>query len=191
MTGENEIMRLRETVDSLRAEGRYAELLDIIGVPTLQQLNIEAAKAKLSRLVVTSDYRIVLPDYGKEVELAPIHKALYILFLRHPEGIEFKRLVDFREELTTIYNSVCNRISKQTIDDSIGRLVNPLDNSINEKCARIKAAFATLMDEYQLSYYAISSHTVRRISGSSRLWFERKKTITLPRHLVVFDAKPS
>ena len=57
---------------------------------------------------------------------------------------------------------------------------------MNEKCSRIKAAFAEHMDAYALRYYIISGHTVRHISGSNRLWFERKKTIELPRELVVF-----
>lgn len=75
-----------------------------ISVPVLEQLRIEAARATLSPLVITEDYRFLLPDYGnKEVQLSPIHKALYLLFLNHPEGIEFKNLVDHREELLSLY----------------------------------------------------------------------------------------
>ena len=42
-----------------------------------------------------------------------------------------------------------------------------------------------LMDEYRASYYIISSHTQKHIVGSSRIWYERLKVITLPRELVV------
>ena len=35
------------------------------------------------------------------------------------------------------------------------------------------------------SYYIIGSYTLRHVSGSSRVWCERLKVITLPRHLVV------
>ena len=43
------------------------------------------------------------------------------------------------------------------IEDSVDRLVNPLDNAINEKCSRIKKAFTDITDEYTAQYYIISS----------------------------------
>lgn len=176
--------QLRVLSEELRRAGRYDLLLDAITVPALQQLNIEAARERLSPLEITSDYRFLLPRYEKEVELSPINKALYIFFLNHEEGIEFKRLSDYRDELMTLYRKVGNRVSEDIIHESIDRLVNPLDNSINEKCARIKSAFAKCMDSYQLSYYAISKHSVRQVEGSNRIWYDRRRTITLPRELV-------
>ncbi len=187
MIDEQKIAYVTSVVNEMKGSGNYEELLRIIGVPTLTQLNILAAKARLSPLLITADFRFLLTAYNKEVVLAPIHKALYIFFLRHTEGIEFKRLHDHREELLQLYSRIGNRISQQVIEESVNRLVNPLDNSINEKCARIKSAFTSLMDTYQLSYYAISSHTVRHIDGTSHIWFERKKIITLPREIVSFE----
>ena len=40
------------------------------------------------------------------------------------------------------------------------------------------------------SYYIYGSYTLRHVSGSSRVWYERLKVITLPRHLVVNDNAP-
>ena len=179
--------QLRGLSEELRRAVRYDLLLDAITVPALQQLNIEAAKERLSPLEITSDYRFLLPRYEKEVDLSPINKALYIFFLNHEEGIEFKRLSDYRDELMELYRQVGNRVSDDIIRESIDRLVNPLDNSINEKCARIKSAFAKCMDSYQLNYYAISKHSVRQVEGFSRIWYDRRRTITLPRELVVYD----
>ena len=176
--------RLRVLSEELRRAGRYDLLLDAITVPALQQLNIEAAKERLSPLVITNDYRFLLPRYEMEVELSPINKALYIFFLNHEEGIEFKCLSDYRDELTELYRTVGNRVSDAIIRESIDRLVNPLDNSINEKCARIKGAFSQCMDEYQLIYYTISRHSVRKVEGSNRIWYDRRRTIALPRELV-------
>ena len=176
--------QLRVLSEELRRAGRYDLLLEAITVPALQQLNIEAAKERLSLLVITSDYCFLLPRYEKEVELSPINKALYIFFLNHEEGVEFKCLSDYREELIALYRKVGNRVSDDIICESIERLVNPLDNSINEKCARIKSAFAKCMDSYQLNYYAISKHSVRQVEGSNRIWYDRRRTITLPRELV-------
>ena len=176
--------QLRGLSEELRRAVRYDLLLDAITVPALQQLNIEAAKERLSPLVITADYRFLLPRYEKDVDLSPINKALYIFFLNHEEGIEFKRLSDYRDELMELYRRVGNRVSEDIICETIDRLVNPLDNSINEKCARIKSAFAKCMDSYQLSYYAISKHSVRQVEGSNRIWYDRRRTITLPRELV-------
>ena len=184
MTIDQLTSQLRVLSEELRRAGRYDLLLDAITVPVLQQLNMEAAKERLSPLVITSEYRFLLPRYEKEVELSPINKALYIFFLNHEEGVEFKCLSDYREELIALYRKVGNRVSDDIICESIERLVNPLDNSINEKCARIKSAFAKCMDSYQLSYYAISKHSVRQVEGFTRIWYDRRRTITLPRELV-------
>ena len=176
---------LRRLVGELQTEGRYDLLLKAIGVPLLEELRIEAAKGRLSRLVITEDYRFILEDYHQEVELQPVHKAVYLLFLAHPEGIEFKRLADYREELTRYYMATAKIMDKEKVMESVDHLINPLDNAINEKCSRIKKVFLELMDEYTASYYIISSHTQKHIAGSSRIWYERLKVITLPRELVV------
>ena len=91
--------QIRLLAGQLLQAGRQDLLLHAIGVPLVEELRIEAAKGRLSRLVITEDYRFVLEDYHKEVELQPVHKAVYLLFLAHPEGIEFKRLAEYREEL--------------------------------------------------------------------------------------------
>ena len=161
-------------------------MLQGIGGANLERLCVEAARANLSGLRITSDYRFILTKWNREVELSPLHKALYILFLKHEEGIEFKRLRDYADELAEIYTPMCNRVSQQVISESVERLTNPLNNAVNEKCSRIKAAFAEHMDAYALRYYIIAGHTVKHINGSNKQWFERKKTIELPRELVEY-----
>ena len=185
---EEKAALIKTLSSQLLAEGRTDLLLKAIGVPVLEQLRIEAARATLSPLVITEDYRFLLPDYGnKEVQLSPIHKALYLLFLNHPEGIEFKNLVDHREELLSLYRKTGNRIDLEKITETVHRLTNPLDNAINEKCSRIKAAFSDLMDEYQADYYIINSHVKRHQGSSMKIWFERLKIINLPRELVIYQ----
>ena len=177
--------QIRRLIEQLQIAGRNDLLLHAVGVPLLEELRIEAAKGKLSRLVITKDYRFILEDYHQEVELQPVHKAVYLLFLAHPEGIEFKRLAEYRDELTRYYMATAKMMDKEKIIEGVDHLVNPLDNAINEKCSRIKKVFLELMDEYRASYYFISSHTQKHIAGSSRIWYERLKVITLPRELVV------
>jgi len=172
----------------LLAADRKDLLLQALGTPLLEELRIQAARTKLSRLLITRDYRFQLIDYdNREIELQPVHKAVYLLFLAHPEGIEFKRLANYREELTHYYMSTAKLMDKERIIESVDHLVNPLDNAINEKCSRIKKAFLSMMDDYAASYYIISGHTRKRIAGSARIWYERLKVITLPRELVIFQ----
>lgn len=188
MTVEEKAALVKQLSTQLLAEGRTDLLLKAISVPVLEQLRIEAARATLSPLVITKKYRFLLPDYGnKEVQLSPIHKALYLLFLNHSEGIEFKNLVDYREELLSLYRKTGNRIDLEKITETVCRLTNPLDNAINEKCSRIKAAFSDLMDEYQADYYIINSHVKRHQGSSMKIWFERLKIINLPRELVIYQ----
>ena len=184
-TAEEAAREVKRLAERLMAEGRKDLLLRALGVPLLEELRIEAARGRLSRLVITGDYRFVLEDYQQEVEMQPVHKAVYLLFLAHPEGIEFKRLAEYREELMGYYLKTARLMDREKIVESVDHLVNPLDNGINEKCSRIKKAFLELMDEYRASYYFISSHTKKHIGG--RVWYERLKVITLPRELVVME----
>ena len=185
MTPEEAALEVRRLAEQLMAADRKDLLLKAIGVPMLEALRIEAAKGKLSRLVITKDYRFVLADYQVEVELQPVHKAVYLLFLAHPEGIEFKRLADYREELKGYYLQTAKLLDKEKIEEGVNHLTDPLDNAINEKCSRIKKVFLDLMDEYRASYYIISSHTQKHIAG--RVWYERLKVITLPREFIVYS----
>ena len=189
-TPEEIAAELSQLVRVLVAAGRNDLLLRSIGVSVLEELRIEAAKSRLSRLLITKDYRIILVDYdNKEVEMTPVHKAVYLLFLNHPEGIEFKKLSDYRDELLGYYMATAKLMDKQTITESVDMLVNPLNNSINEKCSRIKSIFLNMMDQYIANYYIISGHTQKHFAGSSKIWYERLKNIKIPRELVIREDK--
>ncbi len=185
-TPEEIAAELSQLVRELVAAGRNDLLLRSIGASVLEELRIEAAKSRLSRLLVTKDYRLILVDYdNKEVEMTPVHKAVYLLFLSHPEGIEFKKLSNYRDELLHYYMATAKLMDKQTITESVDMLVNPLNNSINEKCSRIKSIFLNMMDQYSANYYIISGHTQKHFAGSSKIWYERLKNVKLPRELVI------
>ena len=117
----------------------------------------------------------MLADYGVEVDLQPVHKAVYLLFLAHPEGIMFKRLPDYREELTGIYAQLRPTGLTEKAVQSIEDVTNPLLNSINEKCARIKGAFVGEFDDYMAGHYYIKGTR------------GEPKRIALPRDLVVWE----
>lgn len=181
---------LSKLVKSLVAAERNDLLLDVIGVPVLEKLRVEAAKKRLSRLLITKDYRFILiDDNKKEIILNPVHKAVYLLFLNHPEGIEFKNLIDYREELLKYYMATARLMDKNAITESIDKLIDPFNNSINEKCSRIKNVLLGMMDQYTADYYIVSSHNKKHVTGSSKIWYERLKVIKLPRNLVLQEEK--
>ena len=131
---------------------------------------------RLSRLVVTKEYRLLLPDYNNmEIKMEPIVKAVYLLFLNHPEGILFKHLPDYREELAQIYNKVRPLGLTARAVRSIEDVTNPLLNSINEKCARIRGAFVGQFDDHMARHYYIDG-----LRGEA-------KKISLPRDLVIWE----
>ena len=109
------------------------------------------------QLVVTEDYKFVLSDGANtEVKMEPLVKAVYLLFLLHPEGIVLKCLPDYREELTQLYLMLRPYAMTDRVLQSIEDVTNPALNSINEKCARIRKAFAEFLPKGVARYYSIS-----------------------------------
>ena len=109
------------------------------------------------QLVVTEDYKVVLADGADtEVKMEPLVKAVYLLFLSHPEGIVLKCLSDYRKELTLLYLLLRPAGLTDRVLQSIEDVTNPTLNSINEKCARIRKAFSGLLPKSVARYYSIS-----------------------------------
>ena len=129
----------------------------------------------LKKLVISRNYRIFLGDERKEVHMEPLVKAVYLLFLQHPEGIIFKDLPDYRQELASIYNKVRPWGLTDRALQSIEDVTNPLLNSINEKCARIRKAFVTMLDSSVAGHYYIKG-----ARGEA-------KKIDLPRDKIVWE----
>lgn len=163
----NDLMEeIRERVIKLRQRGIAEYLLEQLIHPD----------NRLSRLVITKDYRIVLPDYNDmEIKMEPLVKAVYLLFLNHPEGIMFKCLPDYRKELAEIYVKLRPLGLTEKALQSIEDVTNPLLNSINEKCARIRGAFWGEFDDYMAKHYYIDGKR------------GEVKKISLPRDLVTWE----
>lgn len=157
---------VKERIGKLRQRGIAEYLLERLIHPD----------DRLSRLVVTKDYRIVLPDYrDMEIKMEPLAKAVYLLFLKHPEGIAFKSLPDHRKELADIYTKLRPAGLTDRAMQSIEDVTNPLLNSINEKCARIRGAFVGEFDDYMAKYYYIDGKR------------GEVKKIALPHDLVIWE----
>lgn len=138
---------VKEKVRKLKAYG--IEDAEIVAAMNEEEL--------FPQLVVTEDYKVVLADGADtEVKMEPLVKAVYLLFLSHPEGIVLKCLSDYRKELTQLYLLLRPAGLTERVLQSIEDVTNPTLNSINEKCARIRKAFSGLLPKSVARYYSIS-----------------------------------
>lgn len=146
-----------------------------LGITDKEIASLLHTEQPLLKLTVSKNYRLFLGENCVEVHMEPLVKAVYLLFLKHPEGIIFKNLPDYRKELTEIYVKLKPYGLSDRVIHSIEDVTNPLLNSINEKCARIRGAFLRQFDNHIAKYYYIDG---RR--GEA-------KKIALPRDLVIWE----
>lgn len=130
-----------------------------------------APMKELSPIKITRDFRILLTSYNMEIELPPVQKAVYLLFLKHPNGINFKDMLDYQDELFHIYRKIAIRGVRQKHVETITDLVNPLSNSMNEKCSIIKKRVTALLDDELARHYYISGGKgeIKKINISPQL----------------------
>ena len=154
---EVEVQELTEEDEQLLIEiGERVEKLRQRGIRQIIIEQFVRMTVRKSHLMVSSDARILLTDYNKEVQMLPIDKVVYIFYLRHPEGISIKGLVDHKEELMELYARV---LGKAALTDkqkaSVERLCDPWDNSINEKLSRIRKSFCAEVHDSVADSYVI------------------------------------
>ncbi len=139
-----------------------------------QLINKNSEFPKLSKLVITEDFRIFLADYNNmEIKINVLPKVLYFFFLNHPEGILFKEIRDYHKELLNIYMTISPRKDLSKMKQSIVDITDCSKNSANEKCSRIKSAFLKQFSmDFAQHYY---------ISGNCG----KPKRILLDRNLVI------
>ena len=163
----------RRLIDEIRVR---VDALKRMGVNTLFLREMVDEQPVLSRLRITRDYRLFLVDYNElEIQMSMLPKAVFVLFLRHPEGIRFKELSDYTQELLEIYEALRPNGTRETHLKSVQDITDSTKNSINEKCARIREAFVKHFDERLAQYYFVTGKR------------GEPKSITLNRELVIWD----
>mgnify|MGYP003292116918 CR=1 FL=1 len=111
----------------------------------------------LSPLVITEDLRIFLPAYNNiEIELSAQRKALYFLFLNHPEGIVLQHLEEYHKELMNYYKQTNGGVVTPRMEESIKKLETYGNNQLNVVITRIREAFCSKFDERLARHYFIS-----------------------------------
>lgn len=145
---------IKETVEDLE---RNIKRLRLLGIPLNVIVEYVAKYETISRLRLTDDYRIILPEYNnREVKMGPLYKAVYFLFINHPEGIILQHLENYHHELVNYYLQTAQReeLTPRMIN-TINRLEYPGDNTIHIVLSRIKAYFKLTIDEHLAKHYYI------------------------------------
>lgn len=136
--GHEIIAKMKADIENLKELGFYELLVKEIG----GMLSTNENKFQPSRLCIDNDFKITLPEFNNmEIEMTPLPKALFFLFLRHPAGIRLKSLIDYKTELLEIYKLISYHENFLNMSDSINRICSPIEGSINEKLSRVKEAF--------------------------------------------------
>lgn len=144
-----------ETLEELE---KNIQRLRLMGIPLSLLVEFVAKYETISRLYITDDYRFFLPEYNnREVMMGPLYKAVYFLFLNHPDGIILQHLEAHHHELVNYYLQTSKRseLTPRMID-TINRLEYPGDNTINTVLSRIKFYFKISIDEHLAKRYYIT-----------------------------------
>ncbi len=128
----------------------------------------------VSKLLIDHKYRFILTDFeNMEIKLRPLEKAMYLLFLRYPDGIFHSSLSEHREELYQIYTALSNKGDLREMKIRIDDMVNALSDSASQKISRIKRVFEDAIGPDLASHYYIKGEV------------GQKKKIDLNRELVI------
>ena len=143
--------RTEQILDEIR---RLQEKYDV----SIDELEILLGyTVQLSQLHILRSGRIYLSAYDNtEVRMPNVAKALYFLYLRHPEGLRFKEIADHRDELVHIYSNITGRNDQEEIEKSIDLLVDPFSNALNVNASRIKTAFRNAVSDRIARFYYIN-----------------------------------
>lgn len=142
------------------------------------RLTLPSQSEELSPITISSDLKIYLDSFDVELRMPPIIKSLFILFLRHSEGIILKEIYDYRIEILRIYALVKGH-DKITKEDyiHINRLVDPFDNSsLNQKISKCRQ----LIDLHILNPEIARSYYIDGIRGERYRIPASKLKVTFP-----------
>lgn len=176
-------------------QGGYIELLlHTLGADIVKQINDSRKTAnKLMHITIDDSLRIRVPELdNQEIKMPALSRALYVFYLRHTEGVEFKFLPEYAEEILALYRLASNRLDDSKLRTTVDSLVNPTENKINECVSRIKSAFLSVMDDYLARNYFLQYRMIEIRKDDSvdpsivRTYKDMAKFVSLPREYVSY-----
>lgn len=114
-------------------------------------LLFEPSKLEISGLIK----KIKFTDIGNlELRLNPKEKALYLLYLDHPEGIMLNNIEDFRDEVEKNYFRLAvgdNNANRRAVD----LLLNPMEGDRDTVISRINSKIRNTVGDELAEFYII------------------------------------
>lgn len=110
-------------------------------------------------IIIDTECRLFFPMYSdKEVKMSYLPKTVYIFFLLHHMGVEFKNLDHYLKELYQIYQIVSEEknIEARKIKRSLENLVSPGSNRIYEICSVVRRTLSEILPRELVTQYAIT-----------------------------------
>lgn len=111
-----------------------------------------------SCLVITENtYSVLLPDWDKEFHFTTQVKALYILFLNHPEGIRMKEIADYKKEFSHIYLRITTWSDVERLKEIVDKLLDVCNrNALDAKKSQCNRTIReTISDKVLQKFYEI------------------------------------
>lgn len=137
-------------------------------------------------IIIDIQCRLFFPMYSdKEVKMSYLPKTVYIFFLLHHSGVEFKNLDNYLKELYQIYQIVSEEknIEAGKIKKSLNNLVVPGNNRIYEICSVVRKTLSEILPAELVTQYAITGkwgglHRIKAKRSLLEIRHEKLKQIT-------------
>lgn len=113
----------------------------------------------LTKLFIDKNYDVHLHSAeGQVIPFRPLVKALFILFLRHPEGILLKQRDLFTDELEGIYAVISPNVAAEDRHRRVQRLMSLESNAYSENASTLNATLDRIMPPGTAEEYKIQGN---------------------------------
>ncbi len=119
-----------------------------------------------SKVIINSSGDIELIDYGINLNMPALWKSLYILFLRHPEGMLVSELEKNIDELKKIYKICRPRVKDVMLHSTIMNLVDSDGASFRSVKSKLNALIQELLKDPRAGFYTIDGMQYNKFSVS-------------------------
>jgi len=125
------LISISNIFDTIRKQSRF-----------LNQHILTTAK---SDLIINQEGILIFQDFESiSLRLPPIERTLYVFLLKRQNGLNSFDFTDYKQELTQLYLRFRNQDTK-TAASVITKLVDPRENSLQEKISKINKSIKSLL----------------------------------------------
>lgn len=145
------------------------DVSEIISV--LEKNTTEKNTLPLGKLVIDNHYNITITNYDIELQFAHLTKAIYILFLLHPNGIHLKEFKNYEQELFNIYKNISYQTSLTKKKEAVNKVISSKNNEIYRHLSRIKREIYNKLPQEIADTYCIlgNKNEVKKIQLPQQL----------------------